>query len=268
MSTHTPQPVRRRLAATAAIAAAAAALAMASPATAQARAPALASHGPSARLSHVTGFRFAAPATSTSTQFGGWVFEPGAAGKSVTAEFTIPALTCTSATTGASPSVVMDTLGSAGQTDSVANVLQVCSGGKAHLTPALTVDGVETNGKQTARTGDLMKATVVTSPTKNTATIADLTKGHTFTLTKSGPGAAFIEEFIGTFAVDQGSTQLPVANFGTVSYSNGAIGGKAIGTRTPSAAVNMETSKNVLQILTGKITGSGKNAFTTTWKHS
>jgi len=30
----------------------------------------------------------------------------------------------------------------------------------------------------------------------------------------------------------------------------------------------MQTSTGVLQILTGAITGTAKNAFTTTWKHS
>ena len=30
----------------------------------------------------------------------------------------------------------------------------------------------------------------------------------------------------------------------------------------------MQTSKKVLQILTGALTGTKKNAFLTTWKHS
>jgi hypothetical protein len=232
-------------------------------------APALASRGPSAGFSRVTGFRFAATATATSTAFGGWVFQPVAAAKTVAVEFKIPALKCTSATTGASPSTVMLTGSSSAPKASVASVLQVCSGGKTQLIPAVTVDNTETNGKPGAvHTGDLMQATVVTSSTKTTATIADLTKGHTYKLTKSGKGAASVQEFIATGAVDQGSTQLPVANFGKVSYSNGAVGGKAIGTVTPSEAVNMESSAKVLQIVTGAITGSGKNAFTTTWKHS
>ena len=61
---------------------------------------------------------------------------------------------------------------------------------------------------------------------------------------------------------------MPVVNFGKISYSKGAVGGKAIGTVSPRQGVNMETSAHVLQISTGAISGTAKNAFTTTFKHS
>ena len=61
---------------------------------------------------------------------------------------------------------------------------------------------------------------------------------------------------------------MPVVNFGKISYSKGAVGGKAIGTVTPRTAVNMQKGTGTLQILTGAITGTAKNAFTTTFKHS
>ena len=144
----------------------------------------------------------------------------------------------------------------------------VCSNSAALAIPAVTVDGTETNGTQTVHAGDLMKATVTTTATKTTATIADLTKGHTFTFTKSGKGAASFEELIVDTKVGQGATVFPVANFGKISYSNGAVSGKALGSVKPSVAVNMVNSKKVVQILTGPLSGAKKNAFTTTFKHS
>jgi len=117
--------------------------------------------------------------------------------------------------------------------------------------------------------GDLMKATVTISATKTTATIADLTVGHTFKFTKSGTGGTAIDEAIIDSALFNSSNQqLPVVNFGKISYTNGAVSGKAIGSVTPRMAVNMQTSHGVLQILTGAITGTAKNAFLTTFKHA
>ena len=101
-----------------------------------------------------------------------------------------------------------------------------------------------------------------------TATIADLTTGHTFKFKKSGTGGTSFQQVIGDSAFSQGTTQLPVVNFGKISYSKGAVGGKAIGTVSPRTAFNMQTSSHILQILTGTITGTAKNAFTTTFKHS
>jgi hypothetical protein len=145
-------------------------------------------------------------------------------------------------------------------------VVLVCSRGVPVAIPAVFVNGTQTNSTHVVHTGDLMQATVTASSTATTATIADLTTGHTFSFKKSGTGGKSFEEVIGDTAV--GSPQLPVVNFGTISYSKGAVGGKAIGTVTPRTGVNMQTSSHVLQILTGAITGTAKNAFTTTFKHS
>jgi hypothetical protein len=132
------------------------------------------------------------------------------------------------------------------------------------------VNNTQTNDMTNAlHVGDLMKATVTISATKTTATIADLTVGHTFKFTKSGTGGTSMDEaIIDDSLVNTSNQQLPVVNFGKISYTNGAVGGKAIGTVTLRTAVNMQTSASVLQILTGAITGTAKNAFTTTFKHS
>ena len=230
-------------------------------------APALARSGPSVGFSHVTGLRVAAVANATSTTFGGWVFGVKAAA-SVTAEFKVPALTCTNTMSGVVVSSAMLTGTSSSPKVNAASVLLACSGGKPLAVPAVFVNSTETDGTQAVHAGDLMKATVVTSTTKTTATIADLTAAHRFKFAKSGAGAASLDERILDSAFAQGGTLLPVVNFGKISYRKCAVSGKAIGTVTPSTAVNMQTSTGVLQILTRAITGTAKNAFTTTWKHS
>ncbi len=95
-----------------------------------------------------------------------------------------------------------------------------------------------------------------------------MTKGHTFTFTKSGKGGTSFEELIIDDSLANGTTQLKLANFGTMTFTSAAVSGKAIGTVTPRTQVNMQTAKKVLQILAGPITGTNKNMFTNTWKHS
>ena len=230
--------------------------------------PALASSGHSAGLALSAGVRSVDRANATSTGFGGWVFTPKAAA-SMTAEFKIPTLSCTSATSGVGPGSYMLTGSKTAAKFNAASVLLECSGGSPAAGEELAVDGAATVSTKPLHAGDLMKLTIVTSATKTTATLADVTKGHTFTLTKSGKGALSFEELIidDSLATSAGK-QLPLAKFGKISFSAGAVGGKALGSVTAKTAVNMQTSKGVLQILTGALTGTKKNAFVTTWKHS
>lgn len=228
--------------------------------------PAFAHTSPSAGL-RLSGLRSADTVNATSTGFAGWVFGVKKA-TSVTAEFKVPTLKCTATTSGVGPSAVLLTGSSSAPKVSLASVLLACSNGAALAIPAVAVDGSETNGTQRVHPGDLMKATVVTTATKTTATLADLTKGHTFTLKKSGKGAASFEELIVDTKVSHGTKVLPVANFGKIAYSKGAVSGKALGSVKPRVAVNMVNKKKVVQILTGPLSGAKKNAFTTTFKHS
>jgi hypothetical protein len=231
--------------------------------------PALAGNGPTAGFAHITGMRFAGTANTTSTSFGGWVFGAKAA-KSVTAEFKVPTLKCTSTTSGILPLAALQSGSATAPKTSAGGVLLVCQGGSPAVAATVIVNNKQINDTTNAlHAGDLMKATVTISATKTTATIADLTVGHTFKFTKSGTGGTAIDEaIIDSSLVNTSNQQLPVVNFGKISYSKGAVGGKAIGTVSPRTAVNMQTSSHVLQILTGTITGTAKNAFTTTFKHA
>lgn len=231
--------------------------------------PALAGGSPAARFAHITGLRFARVANMTSTSFAGWAFAPTGA-TSVTAEFKLPTLKCTSTTSGIVPTSVLQSGSSTSPITSAAGVLLECNGGSPAAEAAVIVNNTQFNDTtNTVHPGDLMKGTVVISASKTTATIADLTTGHTFKFTKSGTGGTALDEAIIDSALASSTgTQLPVVNFGKISFTKGAVSGKAIGTVSPRQAFNMQTSTGVLQILTGAITGIAKNAFLTTFKHS
>jgi hypothetical protein len=229
-------------------------------------APAFAHTGPSAGL-RFGGVKLAVAAPATSTSLGGWAFGPKAA-KSVTTEYKVPKLKCGSALSGVGPGAIFLTGSSSSPNFSVAGILMECSGGKPIMAASVVVDGTPKTGTVPPVAGDLIQATVTSSTSKTTATVKDLTKGHTFTLTLSGKGAASLEELIVDDSLGNGGTQLPLANFGKMTFTSAAVSGKAIGTVTPRTAVNMQTKKKVLQILAGPITGAKKNMFTNTWKHS
>ena len=133
---------------------------------------------------------------------------------------------------------------------------------------AVVVNGTIAVASQQVFFGDLLQATIVSSATKTTATVKDLTAGHTFTLTRSGAGGAPLQERIGDDAELLGGHQLPVGDFGKIMFTKGAVSGNPLGSVTPRGGVNMQTSKGVLQILTGALSGTAKNSFLTTWKHS
>jgi hypothetical protein len=234
-----------------------------------AAAPAIAGSHPSG-LALATGARFADVAKSkTSTTAGGWEFTPKGA-KSVTTEYTIPSLKCTSAASGFGPLAAAVTGTTSSENFDAAGLLMECSGGTPEAEALVVVNGTSKPDTKAVAVGDLIKATITVSSSKTVATVQDLTKGHTSKVTLSGTGAPALEELIidDSLVNTETGKQLAVADFGTVNFTSGAVSGKAIGTVKPSSAFNMATKKGVLQILVGKITGAKKNSFLTTWKHS
>jgi len=204
---------------------------------------------------------------SVSHGFAGWVFGKPAAG--MTVRFKIPKLTCTSALRGVGPGAFMLTGPKTAPKTNGAGVLLECFNGAPAAAADVIVNNTETlDTTHSLFVGDLMKAVVTTSATVTKATVSDLTSGHTFTFTKSGTGAASLEELIiDDSLVNSSNQQLPVANFGTITYGMAAVGGVAIGNVTPQTAYDMRTSTNVLQIQTGAILTTAKNTFNTFWKH-
>jgi hypothetical protein len=229
--------------------------------------PALAHSSPPAGLAQAAGLRFADTANTTSTTFGGWVFGPKTA-TSVTTEFKVPVFGCGENENGLGAFAIFDTGTTSAPKFNAAGLLLDCAviGGEA---AAVVLDGrVVAVAPQQVFFGDLLQATIVSSATKTTATVKDLTAGHTFTLTRSGAGGAPLEERIGDAAEFLGGHQLPVGDFGKILFTKGTVSGKALGSVTPRSGVNMQTPNGVLQILTGALSGPAKNSFLTTWKHS
>jgi hypothetical protein len=189
----------------------------------------------------------------------------------VVSEFKVPALKCTPVKAGVAPGSFMITGTSTTQHFNGAGVLTACLNGSEAAAADVIVNNAETLSTHGLFAGDLFKATVTTSATKTISTVSDITPGHTFTFTKSGPGALSLQETVMDDSVLLSGMQIPVANFGTIGFSAGTVGGKALGAvpSTKARAFNMTTAAtpSVLEILTGGLTGIKKDSFVTTWKH-
>jgi hypothetical protein len=179
----------------------------------------------------------------------------------------VPALAST--TTGVEPGVAMGTGTPSNKEVNSSGVRYICIKAKLYTLAAVEVDGASKAMSEAVVPGDVMRATVTTSAKTTMATIADTTKGHTFTLTKSGTGGTSFVEDVYDDCLVRGTTQVGIADFGSISFTEAAVSGKALGWVKPRGApYNMKTRTGIVQILTGALTGRTKNAFTTTWKHS
>lgn len=212
-------------------------------------------------------FRALRSTNATSTSDAAWRFtEKGAT--SVTAEFQSPSVKCTSTSTAVLPGVAMGTGAPPNTKVNLSGVRYTCYKGKLGAQATAEVDGAATTVFKDVVPGDVIRATVTTSAKTTTATVADTTKGHTFTVTKSGPGGTSYAEDVWDDSLGAGSNQFPVTDFGTISFSAAAIGGTALGlVSPPGTAYNWESNAKVVKVVTGALTGTTKNAFTTTWKH-
>jgi hypothetical protein len=229
--------------------------------------PAFARSIPSAGLAQAAGLRFADTANKANKSFAGWVFGSKTA-TSVTTEFKVPNFEgCNEAENGVGAFAVFDTGTASAPKFNAAGLIQDCAVLEGEAAVVIVDGTIAAIAPQPVSFGDLIQSTIVSSATKTTATVKDLTAGHTFTLTKSGAGGAPLQERIGDDAEHLGSNQLPVINFGKITFTNGAVSGKPLGSVTPRYGVNMQTPKGVLQILTGALSGTAKNSFVTTWKH-
>jgi hypothetical protein len=219
-------------------------------------------------LSVNAGSAFAA-STVTSTSQAGWIFElPNAV--RVAAEFKMPIVKCGTAASGIVPGVFMLT-GSPTTGELNGAYLRIqCTGGNETATPGVTVNSSPKFGQAASvKPGDVLQGSVTTSSSKTTATLRDLTKSHTFTLSLAGGGGAAQQELLIDNALQSNTgTQLPPSNFHQVIFSDGSINSKMLGTIGPAESENMKTSAGVIQISTSALAGPSKGSFTTTWKHA
>ncbi|HMG61493.1 MAG TPA: G1 family glutamic endopeptidase [Streptosporangiaceae bacterium] len=111
--------------------------------------------------------------------------------------------------------------------------------------------------------GDSFTASVTFSGTATyTLVLKDTTKGWTQTITKNQSGLARSSAEVITEAPSSSSGVLPLANFGTISYSASAANGTSLASQSPTEIIMIDSS-NRDKDSTSAI-GSG-GAFSNTW---
>jgi hypothetical protein len=252
---------------TAAAAAVGLAASMAGPALAAARpAPGTAAgSGGALRLTHnahAIGQSAARP-VNTRTSAGYFAAVRTGSATVLTASFTVPALSCTTA----DRAIAADTgIGVGAKGASVAFVFTGCVNGSAVYFPGLVVNGKETDyRKSPLAAGDVIDLTAKVSVNRTRVQVTDVTTGVTQKIIGAGARAR------GTFIGDDGwftsPTQLQhVPDFGKLTFKNCLLDGKALASAHPQALQRVN-SRGTVQISTGGFWPGG-NTFTTRFEHS
>jgi Peptidase A4 family len=114
--------------------------------------------------------------------------------------------------------------------------------------------------------GDNISASVTFSGTQTyTLVLKDTTKGWTQTITKNEGGLARSSAEVITEAPSSSSGVLPLADFGTVSYTGSSDNGSSMGTQSPTSIVMIDNSGRDKDS-TSSISSSG--GFSNTWIRS
>jgi Peptidase A4 family len=208
--------------------------------------------------------------TAESTNWSGYAVT-GATGAytSVSASWTEPTATCTSSGRGrrGSASYAAFWVGLDGYSSSSVEQTGTdsdCSGttpeyyGWYEMYPAYPV-----NFTNTVRPGDAMSASVTFSGTETyTLVLHDATQNWTQTIVKNQTGLARSSAEVITEAPSSNTGVLPLANFGTVSYSTSSANGTSLGSQNPVQII-MINSSGQDKDSTSAISSGG--AFTNTW---
>jgi Peptidase A4 family len=122
------------------------------------------------------------------------------------------------------------------------------------------------NFSNTVRPGDSMSASVTFSGTSTyTLVLTDTTQGWTQTITKNQSGLARSSAEVITEAPSSSSGVLPLADFGTVTYSTSAANGTSLGSQSPTEIIMIDNS-GADKDSTSPINSSG--GFSNTWIRS
>lgn len=207
--------------------------------------------------------KFLKNTTSQSTNWSGYAADSGTY-TSVSASWTEPTATC-SKTAYSSFWVGLDGYNSSTVeqtgTDSDCNGKTPKYYAWYEMYPAYPV-----NLSKTVKPGDSMSASVTAGSNHSfTLVISDSTQNWTFKVTKSLSSAKKSSAEVIAEAPSSISGVLPLANFGTVNFSNSLVNGQAIGNFNPVEIV-MATSGGTVKAQPSAL--SGGTAFSDTWKHS
>jgi hypothetical protein len=119
------------------------------------------------------------------------------------------------------------------------------------------------NYSNTVRPGDHFTASVTFSGTSTyTLTISDTTQGWSHSTVKSQPGLSRSSAEVITEAPSSSSGVLPLANFGTVTYSASAANGTSLGSQAPTEII-MVNNSGAAKDSTSAINSAG--GFSNTW---
>jgi Peptidase A4 family len=118
----------------------------------------------------------------------------------------------------------------------------------------------------TVHAGDHISASVTFSGTETyPLVLKDTTQGWTQTITKNQVGLARSSAEVITEAPSSNTGVLPLADFGTVSYTGATANGTSLGSQSPTEIVMVDGSGNA-EDSTSAITSAG--AFSNTWLRS
>ncbi len=203
---------------------------------------------------------------NTTTQSTNWSGYAAASGTytSVSASWTEPGVTC-SKTAYSSFWVGLDGYNSSTVeqtgTDSDCNGTTPTYYAWYEMYPAYPV-----NLSKTVRPGDAMSASVTAGSNHSfTLVISDSTQNWTFQVTKTLKSAKQSSAEVIAEAPSSNSGVLPLADFGTVNFTNSMANGQPIGNFNPVEIV-MVTSNGTVKAQPSAL--SGGTAFSDTWKHS
>ena len=202
--------------------------------------------------------------TANSRYFAGYQAAVTAGSATVSAaSFTVPALSCTTATRAIGPVAGVDANNS--KTFSSAFLYTGCVNGQAVNYPALVINGSETNYTTTPLSaGDVINLTTKVSTNRTRVQVTDVTTGVTEKLL--GPGASASDAYFGDSAWFDNGALLHVPDFGKLTFKNCLIDGKALASWHPYATQRVNSLGKV-QIATGGMWPGG-TAFTTHFQHS
>jgi len=210
-----------------------------------------------------TSARASAPSVINSPGFAGYQASvaPGSATSSA-ARFKVPKLSCTSAYRGIAPGagVVVNAFRSV----STAYLFAICFHGRAEYFLALVVNGNQVNYATPVHPGNVIKVSAKVTTKATTVQVTDVTTG--VTKKRTGRGARSSAAYAGEDGVGSAKgTLLGVPSFGTLTFTNCLIDGKALGHSHP-ARIQRVNSRKIVQIATGALS-SGGTAFPTRYKH-
>jgi hypothetical protein len=122
------------------------------------------------------------------------------------------------------------------------------------------------NYRKTVRPGDAMTASVTTDGSGNfTLTIADTTRGWSKTTTAKLKSATLSSAEVIAEAPSSGSGVLPLANFGTVTFTGSTANGSLLTGSTPGIDPITMASGSTVKAQPGGISAGN---FSVAWKHS